>query len=80
LFLGEITVRSYGRYDVNGFRFRSTRFKVAHLLVATTNSEVVTREMLQDDELLSMFNIENEMLEESLIGDHNDVEVPPKRK
>jgi hypothetical protein len=36
--------------------------------------------MLQNNEVLSMFNIEREMLEESLIGDHNDVDVPPKRK
>lgn len=37
-------------------------------------------EIFQDDELLSMFNIEIEMLEESFIGDRKDVDVPPKRK
>jgi hypothetical protein len=27
-----------------------------------------------------MFNVQTKMLEESLLGDQNDVEVPPKRK
>jgi hypothetical protein len=49
LSLGVVSVRRYGRYDVNGFRFRSTRFKDAHSLVATTNSGVVTRAV--DDEV-----------------------------
>jgi hypothetical protein len=37
-------------------------------------------EIFQDEELTSTFNIQTEMLEESLPGDQNDVEVPPKRK
>jgi hypothetical protein len=40
LSLGAVTIRSYGRYDANGFRFHYTRFKDAHPLVSTTNSEV----------------------------------------
>jgi hypothetical protein len=39
--LGTVTVRSYGRYDINGFRFRSTKFESTHPLVATTNTGVV---------------------------------------
>jgi hypothetical protein len=38
LSLGAVTTRRYGRYDVNGFRFRSKRFEDAHPLAATTNS------------------------------------------
>jgi hypothetical protein len=38
-----VKIRSYGRYDVNGFRFRSTAFEALHPLVATTNSGVVMR-------------------------------------
>jgi hypothetical protein len=34
---GSVIVRSYDRYDVNGFHFRSTPFKAAHPLVATVN-------------------------------------------
>jgi hypothetical protein len=37
-------------------------------------------EIFQDDELTNTFNVQTEMLEESLLGDQNDVEVPPKRK
>jgi hypothetical protein len=42
--------------------------------------EVGAAEIFQDDELTSTFNVQTEMLEESLLGDQNDVEVPPKRK
>jgi hypothetical protein len=35
---GYITVRRYGRYDVNGFRFRSTIFEDARPLAATCNT------------------------------------------
>jgi hypothetical protein len=38
-----IVVKSYGRYDINGFRFRSTIFEASHPLAATTNTGVVTR-------------------------------------
>jgi hypothetical protein len=37
-------------------------------------------EIFQDDELTNTFNVQTEMLEESLLDDQNDVEVPPKRK
>jgi hypothetical protein len=37
-------------------------------------------EIFQDEELTSTFNVQTEMLEESLLGAQNDVEVPPKRK
>jgi hypothetical protein len=35
--------KSYGRYDIDGFCFRSTIFEASHPLAATTNTEVVTR-------------------------------------
>jgi hypothetical protein len=37
-------------------------------------------EIFQDDKLTSTFNVQAEMLEESLLGDQNDVEVRTKRK
>jgi hypothetical protein len=40
---GMVKVRSYGQYDVNGFRFRSIKFEAAHPLTTTTNTGVVTR-------------------------------------
>jgi hypothetical protein len=39
-----------------------------------------TTGIFQDDELTSTFNVQTKILEESLLGDQNDVEVPPKRK
>jgi hypothetical protein len=42
--------------------------------------EVGAAEIFQDEELTSTFNVQTEMLEESLLGAQNDVEVPPKRK
>jgi hypothetical protein len=42
--------------------------------------EVGAAEIFQDEELTNTFNVQTEMLEESLLGDQNDVEVPPKRK
>jgi hypothetical protein len=40
---GSVVAKSYGRYDVNGFRFRSTVFEASRPMVATTNTGVVTR-------------------------------------
>jgi hypothetical protein len=37
-------------------------------------------EIFQDNELTNTFNVQTEMLKVSLLGDQNDVEVPPKRK
>ena len=42
--------------------------------------KVGATEIFQDDKLTSTFNVQTEILEESLLGDQNDVEVPPKRK
>jgi hypothetical protein len=38
-----VVAKSYGRYDVNGFRFRSTIFEASHPLAATTNIRVDKR-------------------------------------
>jgi hypothetical protein len=40
---GSIVVKSYDRYDVNGFHFRSTIFEASCPLADTTNTRVVTR-------------------------------------
>jgi hypothetical protein len=40
---GSIVAKSYGRYDVNGFCFRSTIFEASRPLAATTNIRVVMR-------------------------------------
>jgi hypothetical protein len=40
---GSITVKSYGRYNVNGFHFHSTIFESSRSMAATTNIRVITR-------------------------------------
>jgi hypothetical protein len=40
---GRIVVKSYGQYDINGFRFCSIIFEASRPLAATTNTRVVTR-------------------------------------
>jgi hypothetical protein len=40
---GTVTCRTFGRYDVNGFYFRSDLFEKYHPHAATRNSGVVTR-------------------------------------
>jgi hypothetical protein len=63
-----VKVRSYGRYDVNGFRFCSTTFKALHPLVATTNSGVVTRAIDAEGRETNYYGIINKILEFSFVG------------
>jgi hypothetical protein len=69
LSLGAVTVRRYGRYDVNGFRFRSTRFEDAHPLAATTNSGVVTRAVDDEGKVTNYYGVINDILEYKFFGD-----------
>ena len=43
LFIRRVTAKSYGRYDVNEYRFRSSIFESSHPMAATQNSGVITR-------------------------------------
>jgi hypothetical protein len=43
LSIESVTAKSYGRYDVNGYHFRSSIFESSHPMDATQNSGVVTR-------------------------------------
>jgi hypothetical protein len=42
LSLGQVKALGYSRYDINGYRFRTTKLEVSHPLAATTNSGVLT--------------------------------------
>jgi hypothetical protein len=46
---GSIVVKSYSRYDINGFLFRSTIFEASRPLAGTTNTRVVMRAVDADD-------------------------------
>jgi hypothetical protein len=41
LSLGQVKALEYGRYDINGYHFWTTKLEASHLLAATTNNRVV---------------------------------------
>jgi hypothetical protein len=63
-----VKVRSYGRYDVNGFLFHSTAFEALRPLVATTNSGVVMRAIDDEGHETNYYEIINKILEFSFAG------------
>jgi hypothetical protein len=63
-----VKVRSYGRYDVNGFQFCSTAFEALHPLTLTTNSGAVTRAIDAEGRETNYYGIINKILEFSFIG------------
>jgi hypothetical protein len=62
-----VKVRSYVRYDVNGFRFCSTAFEALRPLAATTNNGVVTRAINVEGHETNYYGIINKILEFSFI-------------
>jgi hypothetical protein len=69
LSLGAVTAIRYGRYDVNGIRFRSTRFEDDHPLAATTNFGVVTRAIDDEGKVTNYYGVINDILEYKCFGD-----------
>jgi hypothetical protein len=63
-----VKVRSYGHYDVNGFRFCSTSFEALRPLAATTNSVVVMRAIDVEGRETNYYGIINKILEFSFAG------------
>jgi hypothetical protein len=66
---GYITVRRYGRYDVNGFCFRSTIFEDARPLAATCNIGVVVREVDDKGQETNYYGVIKDILELTFGGD-----------
>jgi hypothetical protein len=66
---GLVKVRSYGRYDVNDFRFRSTAFEALRPLATTTNSGVVMRAIDAEGCETNYYGIINNVTEFSFAGD-----------
>jgi hypothetical protein len=64
-----VTVRSYGRYDVNGFHIRSAPFEAARPRVATVNSGVVTRAINEQGQEINYCRIIQQILEFSFVRD-----------
>ncbi|WVZ76615.1 hypothetical protein U9M48_024578 [Paspalum notatum var. saurae] len=66
---GRVSVRSHGRYDVNGFHFRSAPFEAAHPLAATCNSGVMVRASDDQGKESNYYGIIQNILEFKFIGD-----------
>jgi hypothetical protein len=65
---GSVTAKSYSRYDVNGFRFRSIIFEDSRPLAATTNSGVVTRVVDEEGHETKYYGIIKNIIEYSFAG------------
>jgi hypothetical protein len=66
-----VTSKSYGRYDVNGFRFCSTIFEASHPLAATTNTRVVTRVVDAQGHETKYYEIIKNIIEYNFAGNKN---------
>jgi hypothetical protein len=68
---GSIIAKSYGRYGVNGFHFRSTVFETSRPLTATTNTEDVTRVVDAERHKSKYYRIIKNIIEYNFIGNEN---------
>jgi hypothetical protein len=66
-----IVVKSYGRYDINGFRFRSTIFEASHPLATTTNAGVVMRAVDANGHESKYYGVIKNIIEYRFAGDKN---------
>jgi hypothetical protein len=65
---GLVKLRSYGRYDINGFRFCSIGFEALHPFAATSNSGVVMRAINTEGRETNYYGIINKILDFSFVG------------
>ena len=68
LSIGRVIVKSYGRYNINGFRFRTTRFEAASPLAATKNNGVVITAADVEGHETESYGIINNILECQFVG------------
>jgi hypothetical protein len=68
---GSIIAKSYGRYDVNEFCFRSTIFEASHPLAAITNTRVVTRVIDAEGHKSKYYEIIKNIIEYNFVEDKN---------
>jgi hypothetical protein len=68
---GSIVVKSYGLYNINRFRFRSTIFEASHPLMATTNTGVVTGAVDADGHESKYYGVIKNIIEYMFAGNKN---------
>jgi DeoR/GlpR family transcriptional regulator of sugar metabolism len=66
-----VIAKSYGRYDVNGFCFRSTIFEASCPLAATTNIRVVTRAVDVEGHESKYYEIIKNIIEYNFVRNKN---------
>jgi hypothetical protein len=66
-----IVVKSYRRYDINGFHFRSTIFEASLPLAATTNTRVVMRAIYTDGHESKYYRIIKNIIKYRFAGNKN---------
>jgi hypothetical protein len=66
-----IIAKSYSRYDINRFCFRSTIFEASHPLAATTNIGFVTRVVDTDGHESKYYGVIKNIIEYSFAGNKN---------
>jgi hypothetical protein len=65
---GVVTYRSFGQYDVNGFRFCYHQFEKYHPRAATRNTSVVTRALDAHGRETNYYGIIQNIIEFNFIG------------
>jgi hypothetical protein len=65
---GSVTVKSYGRYDVNGYRFRSVKFETSRPLAATCNTGVVSFTRDASQNIVNYYGVIQDILEFTFAG------------
>jgi hypothetical protein len=66
-----VDAKSYSRYEVNGFCFRSTIFEASYLLAATTNIGIVTRSIDVEGHKSKYYGIIKNIIEYNFVGIKN---------
>jgi hypothetical protein len=66
-----VKVKSYGRYDIKGFCFRSTKFESTHPFAATTNTGFVCRAVDDHGRDMNYYGVINDILKYDFIGSKN---------
>ena len=65
---GQLTARKFGRYDINGYRFRTAKLEASRPLAATTNSGVVASAYSSDGQLHDYYGILQDITEYTFGG------------
>jgi hypothetical protein len=58
----------YGRYDINGYRFRTAKLEASHPLAATINSRVVANDEDTSEQTADYYDVLQKIIEYTFGG------------